>query len=464
MNNNNRKPLHADDAIDVWNASVAAVDARAMTRDAIRIGDNKLMIAGDAFDLQRLKKIIVIGFGKCSGAMAAGVEDALKELQKIEVMGIVNVPEGQTFATRQIEISVCRSRGSNFPTETVVRQTERILKMIDGSDDKTLVIALVSGGGSALLEAPLVPLVDLINVSKLISDSGASIERLNTVRRALSGVKAGGLARVLLTRSKARMVGLIVSDVIGDSLDMVASGPTVVSTDGQEQRIKAAIEVLAELRWKGVPASVFQFLRDEGMSEPRLLQTERVKNFVLANNVIAVQAAVFRAKTLGHEVYEGETVDVNRNVVAVADDWVQIAIRRRQAADFRPLAIVAGGEPTVKLCQSPGRGGRNLQMAALVLQNLGRAWPLKNGPIAFVSGGTDGEDGNVAVAGASIDAQTLEAIAGDPKLRIGLEQAIEQNDCCSFFELLGRQLMPPPVSTNVCDIHVMLIGQSGRES
>lgn len=472
------------DTVKIWNAGVAAVDAKRITADAVELKSGQLRIAGRCFELDQVSEITVVGFGKCSGLMAAGLESALRSIGvEVAVSGLVIVPQGQSVETEKIELVVGRDRASNFPTDAVVDETRRMLKMIEASGDQGLVIALVSGGGSALLEDPLVPLEDLVSLSRSISAQGASIKSLNTVRRALSGVKAGGLANHLLQKTSANLVALVISDVIGDDLSMVASGPTVLNGESSKDRLKAAQEVLESMPDVAVPDSVKVWLsqsqkgvpqdRVEAGSVPPLPPAggdQRISNHLLANNATAVDAAKRHAVAIGYQVVE-TNLDANRNVVDVADDWVELALKFASSisngGSSGPIAIVAGGEPTVTLCQSPGCGGRNLQLAALVMKGLlDRDWPIGVN-IAFASGGSDGEDGTAAVSGGCFDAATLRLVAGGASLKQSspdrsllqwLHRSVAENDCFGFFDALGQHVPVPPVSTNVCDVQVLLIG------
>jgi hydroxypyruvate reductase len=468
-----------DQAIEIWNAGVAAVDAEKLTADAISLTPKIVQVAGRRFELAGLDTITVIGFGKCSGLMAAGVESALRNLpNRINLRGLVNVPQGQVAKTNKIELAECRDRASNFPTEAVVQQTGRMLKMVQGAGKQELVIVLVSGGGSALLEDPLVPLEDLVAVSKAISARGAPIESLNTVRRSLSSVKAGGLARCLLGRSAASVAALVISDVIGDDLAMVASGPTVLDKQSLRQRFQAAGRVIENLPPEEVPASVKNWLNqsEAGAEMPAVsfVQTfapqdrARIDNHLLANNATALEAAKSFAGEIGYRV-QASDLCVNRDVVEVAKDWVDVAFSYQSVAAGQSVAVIAGGEPTVKLSENPGCGGRNLQLAALVMQGLlDRGWPTDVN-IAFVSGGSDGEDGTASVSGGGFDSQALRSLMKSDlgstaqqhqseSLRKLLKRCIARNDCFGLFEELGRHVPPPAVSTNVCDVQLMLIG------
>lgn len=479
MNQNRIPILDSSAAVEIWNAGVKSSGAETVVGNSIGVSADSLVIAGQKYELGRLKKVIVVGFGKCSGAMAAGFESAVKELPGIELSGLIIVPEGQSSSTSRIVTVVGRSRADNFPTAIVVEQTQRMLDMITGAGEDTLIVAMVSGGGSALLESPLVPLEDLVSVSRSLSSCGAPIESLNTVRRALSGIKAGGLARHVIEHSNASMLGLIISDVIGDSLSMVASGPTVIPEESVSQQRSDARKVLLKFDLHNKFDSIYKWLGEEAASVPQPNSIARVKNVLIANNATAVEAAKVRARELSFEVVATGGLNVNQDVNDVAEAWVKAATRALKDGAANPdgaakpseeklasraIAMIAGGEPTVVLCDCPGRGGRNLQLAALVLQRLVTSWPVEKARIAFLSGGTDGEDGSAAVAGAFFDTETLCRLSNAPSLQSALSKAILTNDCDGFFASHGDRLPPPTVSTNVCDLQVMLISGLAEET
>lgn len=485
MNKNRSFAVTSQAAVDIWNQGVEAAGAEAVVGNLIQISANSLSIASQKYELQRLKKIVVIGFGKCSGAMAAGFESAVKDLPGIELSGLVIVPAGQSAATARIETVVGRPEASNFPTATVVAQTQRMLDMITEAAEDTLIVAMVSGGGSALLERPLVPLEELVSVSRALSGRGAPIESLNTLRRAISGVKAGGLARHLLEHSTAQMIGLIISDVIGDSLAMVASGPTVISEQSVSRLRSAARDVMLQFDLQDTHDSIYRWLGQKPTSRDATIagavktsktnercetcaeldgfgdSNGRVKNFLIANNKTAVDAAKVKSRDMNFKLALTDDININQDVNDVAEAWVELANRALAASG--KIAMVAGGEPTVVLCDSPGRGGRNLQLTALVLQLLAKDWPVEEAEVAFLAGGTDGEDGSAGVAGAFFDTEMVGRLQQSPALQKALEKAILTNDCDDFFNRHGHRLSSP-VATNVCDLHVMLARRLGQEA
>jgi len=454
---------NSDGSLDaVINAALLSVDAATLVKAACQIDvpSQTLQIKQHSFSLAGVKRICVVGAGKASGKMAAGLEEVIAEQAdhlSIEIVGQVNVPDDKIIATRGIEVIGCRSPGDNLPTEKVVQQTEAIVGFVKGFQEGDLCIALISGGGSALLELPKIPLEDLVFVSKALSQRGADIESLNTFRRCVSHVKAGGLARMLPEGLPIPMVGMIISDVISDNLGMVSSGPTVVDEFANEldQRRKA-LEVLRQfMDDQEIPASVLELLQST-VEAPTEVTSSPVTNILIGNNQVAVQAASDAARSVGYDLVAPDqaSLDPNGNVNQLGRQYARYLATGTGAENA--AALIVGGEPTVSLCESPGTGGRNLQLAAIVLDEL-LGFETAPAEVQFASVGTDGEDGTAPVAGAWFNQRLLDRLAGDANLRQNLKSAMVNNDCYPFFSGLGYCIESPAnVETNVCDLQILL--------
>jgi glycerate-2-kinase len=325
-----------------------------------------------------------------------------------------------------------------------------------------LVIVLISGGGSALLVDPAdgLTLEDQLIVIRRLSGGGADINQLNTVRKHLSGVKGGGLARACRDSS---MVSLILSDVLGDPLDLIASGPTVADPSSAED----ALTVLKKFDLdQTLPDSVYRCLRSKTEITQPLTQIQRVATLVIGNNAVAVDAAGIQAESLGYNHVmkcarqsEGEAEVVGRHLAEMT-----LEMLRRDPTQHRQDALITGGEPTVTLANENerGKGGRNQQ---LVLAAYERLLELNLSPkdwnrLVILSGGTDGEDGPTDAAGAWIDAAVHASAVAQNLLP---ESFLNRNDAYSFFQATGGLLMTGPTATNVCDIRVALV-ESSEES
>jgi len=454
------------DALKIWRAGVAAVDSERLVRAAIRVEGNQLRVCApgpdaasddqppteaiETVDLSAVRRIIVVGGGKAGAGMAAGLEAALgpRLLAEKHVQGWLNVPADCVRPLSVIHLHAARAPGQNEPTAAGVAGAEEILKMVSAADPADLCIALISGGASALLPAPAagVSLADKLALTQHLSAAGADIHELNTVRKQLSRIKGGGLKRACRA---GRLITLIISDVIGDPLDVIGSGPTVDDTGSAAK----ALAILGRFRAResGVSQQVFDYLQAQAGrgtlnrgAPPHCLVTNRI----IANIGTAVDAAAAEARRLGYTptvipplAREGLAEQVGGQLARFV-----IGITR----GLGPDCLISGGEPVVKLADPSirGLGGRNQQLTLAAFEVLSAA---KRDDFAFVAGGTDGEDGPCDAAGAVLDGQVIaDACAA------GLDPAdyLRRNDAYHFFEPLGALVKTGPTQTNVGDLRV----------
>ncbi len=437
------------DALSIWQAAVQAVRSDLLVREHVRVAENALHIAGEAIPLVAGSRIIVVGAGKAGAGMAAGIEEALGPAlaRRAGLTGWVNVPADCVQRRTFIHLHPARPAGANEPTTEGEAGARKILELICGATENDLVIALISGGGSALLPLTVegITLEDKLAVTRFLSAAGAPIDDLNTVRKQLSRIKGGGLARACRA---GRLVTLIISDVLGDPLDVIASGPTVQDTT----RPADARRILERYgaREAGISERVFTALSardEERLDAPRC----RVSNHIIGNNATAVAAAAEAARGLGY-VVESESAAASEG--AAEPIGVQLAERAiAMHEDERETCFISGGEPTVTLVDAAqrGRGGRNQQ---LVLAAVERLWLEPRRTLAILSGGTDGEDGPTDAAGAVADERLMQA-ARERGLDPG--SFLRRNDAYRFFEPLGGLIKTGPTHTNVCDVRVVLV-------
>jgi hydroxypyruvate reductase/glycerate 2-kinase len=436
-----------EDARTIWDAAVAAVRPEDLVRNAVVATGTRLAEA-----LAAARRIIVVGAGKAGAAMAAGVEFGLAE-RLDRVSGLVNVPEGVGRPLRAIRQHVARPAASNQPTDAGVVGSDDILKLVADAGPEDVVLCLLSGGGSALLPAPAegITLADKRAVTEQLHACGATIGEMNAVRKHLSRIKGGGLAQA----SRAgRLFSLIVSDVVGDPLDVISSGPTAADPT----TFAEALDVLRRYDLLDrVPQAVRQrLLRGASGELPETLKTlpRSVHNVVLGNNAGALRAAAARAESLGYRVLnlgsfvEGETRHVATTIVGLA---------RSIATDGVPLGppccLLVGGETTVTLPPTHGVGGRNTEFVLAALIELAKS---RIGTVVVLSGGTDGEDGPTDAAGALADLTTLRAAAA---AGLNAAAALERHDSNTFFAATGDLLRTGLTETNVMDVRVVLIGR-----
>lgn len=430
-----------EDAIAIWTAGVDAV------RPARLFG----AVAGKLREAAAVaKRVLVVGCGKAGAAMAAELEAAIPgEIEKVE--GVVNVPEGTVRPLARIRLHPARPAGSNHPTPAGVAGADDMLRLLESAGPDDLAICLISGGGSALLPAPPadISLADKQTVTKLLHASGATIAEMNAVRKHLSRVKGGRLAEAF--RGK-RMLSLIVSDVVGDPLDVIASGPTAPDPS----TFADALAVLEKFHLTGrIPPAVRDYLqkgeRGEIPETPKSLP-ESVENIVVGSNAGAVRAAVAEAEHRGYRVVNlGSFIEGESREVAVAVAGIARSIREVGIPASPPVCLLLGGETTVTLGDAPGKGGRNQEFALAAAVKLG----VEHLPgIAILSGGTDGEDGPTDAAGAIATAETLRRAS-----ELGLDPAIflRSHDAYPFFDRVGGLLRTGMTDTNVMDLRVVLV-------
>jgi hydroxypyruvate reductase len=442
------------DALAIWSAGVDAVRSDHLVCENVRVLGRQLNVGGETIDLDRMGRILVVGTGKAGAGMAAGLEAALgpRVMADKRLTGWVHVPENCVRKLSHIHLHAARPAALNEPTQTGVDGSREMLRLVASLGPDDACIALISGGGSALLPYPIegVTLDDKLAVTRFLSAAGAPIDDLNTVRRELSRIKGGGLARAC---GAGRLFALIISDVLGDPLDLIASGPTVARSPSSQR----ALDVLERYgaREAGISSRVFEALERRDNQPQAPLRTQ-VTNLVIGNNALAVRAAAQRAGQLGYvttsesaSASEGAAEDVGRRLAGTA-----LAMRSAPKAQ----CLVSGGEPTVKLIDAPqrGLGGRNQQLVLAALARLRRDGADR---ILMLSGGTDGEDGPTDAAGAFFDAEVLAAAS-----QRGLDPAdyLARNDAYRFFEPLAALVKTGPTNTNVCDVRVVLV--SGAES
>ncbi len=458
------------DALAIWQAGVDAVRSDVLVQDHLRIADDRLTVAGQTFALDRIGRIAVVGCGKAGAGMAAGVEAALGErvLDEKRVTGWVNVPDDCVRSLRRIHLHGARPPGVNEPTEAGVDGARRILELV--------------GGLSAEDPVETIRLEDKLAVTRHLSGAGANIQQLNTVRKHLSRIKGGGLAR----RCRAgQLIVLIISDVLGDPLDVIASGPTV--PDPSTPADALAVLEQFDARRAGISDAVFRHLHDSAAqsvrpgSEP---VAARVTNCIIGNNATAVHAAAREASRLGYETRSDAAAQLEGDAETLGQQLAEIAVAMRNAGGA--ACLVSGGEPTVRLVPSDrrGLGGRNQQLVLAGLEHLrsvatgGQPVLREQQPVrgdskdscpqiseacegvVLLSGGTDGEDGPTDAAGAWFDQMLVE------RMRLaGLDPGsfLRRNDAYHFFEPLGALIRTGPTHTNVCDLRIVL-ASSGKSS
>ena len=433
------------DADSIFKAGLAAVkpDA-AIERFCHRKGDT-LICDGHQYDLSRIERVFIIGAGKASAPMAAALERLLGSAVK---RGLVNVKYGHT---EDLDNILLVEAGHPVPDANGVKGTQAILDICRHARAQDLIIGVISGGGSALLPLPATPLTlqDKQFTSQVLLDCGATIHEINAIRKHISAVKGGRLAQAAYP---CPMINLILSDVVGDDLDVIASGPSVPDSttfndcrriiDKYNLKDKLPAPVLDRIR-NGVRGIIDETPKD---GTPFFKNTA---NVIVGSNFEAVMAAKTKAGLMGYtplilsSLMVGETREIALAHTAVAKE-----IHRSGHPVPAPACIISGGETTVTI-KGSGLGGRNQEFALTAVKEIDA---LAN--TVILSAGTDGNDGPTDAAGAIVDHQTAQR-ARD--LEMDPDAYLANNDAYHFFEPLSDLFITGPTNTNVMDLRIMLV-------
>lgn len=433
------------DAVDIFNKGLAAVDPTPCIHSCCRLENNLLKVNLHTYDLDKYKQIQVIGAGKAGASMALAMEEILKD--RI-TSGMVIVKYGHVETLKKIEIV---QAGHPLPDANGVAGAEKLLRLAQKADRDTLVICLISGGGSALMSLPAhgLTLSDKQETTRILLGCSATIHEINTIRKHLSRIKGGLLAKAV---SPSPMICLVLSDVVGDDLDIIASGPSVPDTGTYRHCLKIieAHGITADL-----PKPVLHHLKKglQGLIPETPDQKdpafERVFHTIIARNMDALLSARKRARELGYHtqilssMVEGETIDVAAVHTAVAREVLATG------HPIKPPACILSGGETIVTIKGSGKGGRNQEFA---LASALRIKDLEH--IVILSCGTDGTDGPTDAAGALVDHTTVPRA-----LALGLtpEHFLKENNTYRFFDKISDLIKTGPTNTNVMDLRLMLI-------
>ena len=435
-------------ALKIFQAGLRAVDPVEAIMRHVTLNENVLRIRDRRFNLKDYDRILVVGAGKAVAPMAKAVEDLLGNHISD---GVIVVKDEHGLPLNKIKV---REASHPVPDARGVEGTEEILSLVEKAGARDLVICLISGGGSALLIAPVhdISLEDKQNTTKLLLACGATIHEFNAVRKHLSRAKGGRLAQMAYP---ATVTSLILSDVVGDDLDVIASGPTVPDSSTFDD----AAQILKDFSiWDQLAPAVRNHLakgasgqiEDTPKSDNAVFQ--QCSQVLVGTNLQALKAAGREAQRLGYRPLilsskvEGEAREVAKFYTAIAREALS-----SQNPLKPPVCVLAGGETTVTLT-GEGRGGRNQEFAlaaALTIAGLDN--------VVVLSGGTDGTDGPTDAAGAIADGTTVARA-----LEKGLDPKdfLRRNDSYNLFQKLEDLLMTGPTRTNVMDMYMLLVGSA----
>ncbi|HDZ61552.1 MAG TPA: glycerate kinase [Nitrospirae bacterium] len=474
---NQKKIVH-----DIFLASLKAVDPYRAVSGAIAIIRN-------AIATEKINRIVVVGAGKASSQMASAIEHSIGSDSVIE--GIVITKYGHAVrtevekirssediiitsvedekiggsevknlsASQPLSLSTSQSHespisvyeaGHPIPDENGLKATQEVINLLKSTDSSTLVLMLISGGGSALLVSPQdgISLSEKQKITDLLLKAGADITELNTVRKHLSKVKGGRLAEIA---HPAKVVTFILSDVIGDKLDVIASGPTVPDTSTYAD----AMAVIKKFKLIEIaPKSILDLINDgiQGRASETPKEDspvfKNIDNVIIGSNIIALDAAKKEAEELGFNAeiicsdLSGEAVD--------AGNWLAEKAKERHSSSrsFGTSCLISGGETTVKV-KGSGKGGRNMELALSFAKEIEGIEG-----ITLLSAGTDGNDGPTDAAGAIVDGGT---ISKAKTLGLDANEYLNNNDSYNIFKQIDSLLITGPTGTNVMDVQIVLI-------
>ena len=433
--------------LDAIEALLGEVEPKKVVKSQVQLTNETLIVGEKSFDLSSFNNILIVGGGKASGFMAEALEEILGDRIK---NGLIVVPKG-TSCKYKTKKTAIHEASHPIPDNSSVEGARKIVNLVSHAQEDDLVICLISGGGSSLMTLPRtgILLENEQKVTDLLLKCGATINEINTVRKHISAFKGGQLAKAAYP---ATVLGLLFSDVIGDSLDIIASGPTVPDSSSFEDanRILKRYDLLEK-----VPVSVKKVLSEgeKGLIEETPKKGDpifkKVYNVVIGNNRLACQAAVKALKKSGlnamflSSFMEGEAREVGTALSALAKEVLTSCNPLPP-----PVGMVVGGETTVTVT-GKGKGGRNQELAlaaALKIEGLDK--------VVIASISTDGVDGPTDAAGALVDGETLRH---SRELMLDAGMFMKNNDSFEFFSRVGGLIYTGPTGTNVNDVTIMIV-------
>jgi len=429
----------------IFFAGLEAVQPEAVIHRHCQRVDSFLNVREIQYDLSRFRHVFVLGAGKAGALMAKALEELLGEYL---TGGWVNVKYGHQA---ELDRVIVNEAGHPYPDAAGMRGAGRIMQMAREAGKDDLIICVISGGGSALLPIPAegISLAEKQETTRILTERGAVIHELNSVRKHISQIKGGRLAQAVYPAS---LLTLVLSDVVGDDLDVIASGPTVPDTS----TFQDCLQILDRYHCRGdLPSGIIRHL--EGGACGKAAETarrddpafHRSRSMIVGNNQLCLRKAAEAAESLGYRALilssrvEGETREVAKVHAAIAKD-----IRTTGIPLPSPACVLSGGETTVTYTGS-GKGGRNQEFSlSLALELQGWAG------IVGLSAGTDGTDGPTDAAGAFADGSTVSRALSNG---LDARSYLERHDSYPFFKRLDDLLITGPTKTNVMDLRILLI-------
>jgi glycerate-2-kinase len=440
--------------------ALSSVEPKELIQNNVKIIKDNLIIRNDVFDLRTFREILVIGGGKATAQMALSIEELLKKYAEINYKGLINIPNNLNLNIDADSSEIIMNLASHpIPDESGYNGTKMMFNHIENTTKDDLIIFLLSGGGSALLPMPKqdITLEDLQVTNSHLIASGASIHEINTVRKHLSDFKGGNLAKKIYESSKATVIALIISDVVGNSFESIASGPTLPDATS----FKDAFDVVEKYQLLNkIPASVKQLLKI-GKNDPSLnkplenpIYFENVHNYLIGSVESSVKGVTDYLKKLNFKIEYFSNQIVGEAAVFGEELYNLISHKLNFFIEKSPkqrIALIGTGELTVTI-KGKGIGGRNQEMLLHFLNNIKD----KNIDYNFLIIGVnlDGLEGNSKAMGALVDTFLYEQLC---KSEIGFDNYLQNNDSNSFFKLANSEIITGATGINVNDLLLILI-------
>lgn len=452
----------------IFTAALERANPYQILKNSLYLKDNQLEVNTEhnqlTIDLTNFDELIILGWGKAAAKMAVAIEEIFAG--RID-RGLIITKYGHTESLQHLPLM---EAGHPIPDENSLRAAQKIKELLSsrskspawngkGISEKTLIISLISGGGSALIAYPMqtdeitLTLADQQQTTQTLLSCGATIHEINCIRKHLSMIKGGQLVQWM---SPATAINLILSDVVGDRLEVISSGMTAPdpSTYQDAQQIIEKYNIAAK-----IPANVMKII-EEGVAgkiketpKPNAEIFDNIENILIGTNYLSLLAAEKKAKALGYHSLilsshlTGEAKEIAKFFVGIARD-----IQKHNLPIKKPACIIAGGETTVTI-HGNGKGGRNQELALSFLAEMER-YQLENENIYFLSAATDGNDGPTDAAGA-FAAPEISGKANIKKLNI--QSYLKNNDAYHFYEKTGFLLKTGATNTNVCDVQILIL-------
>ena len=444
--------------LEILENALTAVKPENIINNNIKIQNNYLFIQQDKYDLSKFNRFIIIGGGKATAEMSFALENILKSIPQKEYGGLINVPDNLDFNSSNSTSRIVLNYASHpIPNKMGFSGTSKMIDLIKQSSKNDLVICLISGGGSALLPFPKkgVNLKDLQEINSLLLASGATIHEINTIRKHLSDFKGGNLAKKVFELSGATLISLIISDVVGDNLDIIASGPTVPDLSTYQD----AVEILRKYNlYDKVPLAIRSTL-NEGIKikeletpKPNDMCFSNVHNYLIGSVNSAVQAVItnlnnldFQTAYFSNEIV-GEAKDFGNYLFQMISNKIKTNMNKKYKT-----ALIGTGELTVTI-KGKGIGGRNQEMLLSFLDFVKDE--TLNNTFLIIAVNLDGIEGNSTAMGALIDNYILTQVVNN---NINIKKYLNGNDSNSFFKLVEGEIITGPTGCNVNDLILIML-------